>query len=209
MSPKFWNYRDFLRRSSLVWLNHGRGYDAPFSQKMEVYRTSKLIYWKMKFFSGWEQICCDASIFSLYYYTVGTMVKLNHSGVKKEAFILHWIFLCGLLYVFEINAGCWHSVLSGAMKRFYFLPFQVEIPRAFVCAESKIFDVSEWASCQVCIWLILVVCHKVSFPFSNKKSSWRHSYSSDKMHFACSFIHMHVSHLFGVLWAPHSWLEGH
>lgn len=31
----------------------------------------------------------------------------------------------------------------------FFLPFQVEIPRAFVCAESKIFDVSEWASCQV------------------------------------------------------------
>lgn len=28
-------------------------------------------------------------------------------------------------------------------------PFQVEIPRAFVCAESKIFDVSEWAICQV------------------------------------------------------------
>lgn len=26
---------------------------------------------------------------------------------------------------------------------------QVEIPRAFVCAESKIFDVSEWAICQV------------------------------------------------------------
>ncbi|PKA64388.1 hypothetical protein AXF42_Ash009610 [Apostasia shenzhenica] len=25
---------------------------------------------------------------------------------------------------------------------------QVEIPRAFVCAESKIFDVSEWAICQ-------------------------------------------------------------
>ncbi|KAH7673807.1 Dnaj-like subfamily c member 14 protein [Dioscorea alata] len=25
---------------------------------------------------------------------------------------------------------------------------KVEIPRAFVCAESKIFDVSEWASCQ-------------------------------------------------------------
>ncbi|XP_064975714.1 uncharacterized protein LOC135618615 isoform X1 [Musa acuminata AAA Group] len=27
-------------------------------------------------------------------------------------------------------------------------PRKVEIPRAFVCAESKIFDVSEWASCQ-------------------------------------------------------------
>lgn len=26
---------------------------------------------------------------------------------------------------------------------------QMEIPRAFVCAESKIFDVSEWAICQV------------------------------------------------------------
>lgn len=25
----------------------------------------------------------------------------------------------------------------------------MEIPRAFVCAESKIFDVSEWAICQV------------------------------------------------------------
>jgi DnaJ family protein C protein 14 len=33
------------------------------------------------------------------------------------------------------------------------LPFErahkIEIPRAFVCAESKIFDVSEWAICQV------------------------------------------------------------
>ncbi|EPS58399.1 hypothetical protein M569_16416, partial [Genlisea aurea] len=28
------------------------------------------------------------------------------------------------------------------------LPQEVEIPRAFVCAESKIFDVSEWAICQ-------------------------------------------------------------
>ncbi|XP_074568333.1 uncharacterized protein LOC141824896 [Curcuma longa] len=27
-------------------------------------------------------------------------------------------------------------------------PLKMEIPRAFVCAESKIFDVSEWASCQ-------------------------------------------------------------
>ncbi|WOL15333.1 hypothetical protein Cni_G24114 [Canna indica] len=27
-------------------------------------------------------------------------------------------------------------------------PMEVEIPRAFVCAESKIFDVSEWAICQ-------------------------------------------------------------
>ncbi|KAJ6724257.1 CHAPERONE DNAJ-DOMAIN SUPERFAMILY PROTEIN [Salix viminalis] len=28
---------------------------------------------------------------------------------------------------------------------------KMEIPRAFVCGESKIFDVSEWAICQVCI----------------------------------------------------------
>ncbi|XP_058099680.1 uncharacterized protein LOC131244027 [Magnolia sinica] len=28
------------------------------------------------------------------------------------------------------------------------VPQKVEIPRAFVCAESKIFDVSEWAICQ-------------------------------------------------------------
>ncbi|XXG74672.1 hypothetical protein AAC387_Pa07g3332 [Persea americana] len=28
------------------------------------------------------------------------------------------------------------------------MPQKVEIPRAFVCAESKIFDVSEWAICQ-------------------------------------------------------------
>ncbi|XWS10724.1 hypothetical protein CRYUN_Cryun38cG0022300 [Craigia yunnanensis] len=28
-------------------------------------------------------------------------------------------------------------------------PQKVEIPRAFVCAESKVFDVSEWAICQV------------------------------------------------------------
>ncbi|RRT47601.1 hypothetical protein B296_00039010 [Ensete ventricosum] len=29
-----------------------------------------------------------------------------------------------------------------------FLVYQVEIPQAFVCAESKVFDVSEWAICQ-------------------------------------------------------------
>jgi len=33
----------------------------------------------------------------------------------------------------------------------------MEIPRAFVCAESKIFDVSEWAICQVrsSVWKLL------------------------------------------------------
>lgn len=31
-------------------------------------------------------------------------------------------------------------------------PQKVEIPRAFVCAESKIFDVSEWAICQVSVF---------------------------------------------------------
>lgn len=34
------------------------------------------------------------------------------------------------------------------------LVIQAEIPRAFVCAEGKIFDVSEWAICQVSI-----LCH--------------------------------------------------
>jgi len=29
------------------------------------------------------------------------------------------------------------------------MSIKIEIPRAFVCAESKIFDVSEWAICQV------------------------------------------------------------
>ncbi|GKE57751.1 DnaJ subfamily C member 14 like protein, partial [Tanacetum coccineum] len=33
-------------------------------------------------------------------------------------------------------------------------PQTVEIPRAFVCAESKIFDVSEWAICQVCTFVL-------------------------------------------------------
>ena len=33
---------------------------------------------------------------------------------------------------------------------FFFMSLKIEIPRAFVCAESKIFDVSEWAICQVC-----------------------------------------------------------
>ncbi|XP_043688402.1 uncharacterized protein LOC122639594 isoform X2 [Telopea speciosissima] len=33
-------------------------------------------------------------------------------------------------------------------SRFIARPQKVEIPRAFVCAESKIFDVSEWAICQ-------------------------------------------------------------
>jgi hypothetical protein len=34
----------------------------------------------------------------------------------------------------------------------------MEIPRAFVCAESKIFDVSEWATCQVSVYLLSVIC---------------------------------------------------
>ncbi|XP_010923686.1 uncharacterized protein [Elaeis guineensis] len=38
-----------------------------------------------------------------------------------------------------IEIGC--SSLSSTLQK-------VEIPRAFVCAESKIFDVSEWAICQ-------------------------------------------------------------
>lgn len=38
-----------------------------------------------------------------------------------------------------------HYIFIGSL----FLVLQVEIPRAFVCAESKIFDVSEWAICQV------------------------------------------------------------
>lgn len=45
-------------------------------------------------------------------------------------------------------------------------PQKVEIPRAFVCAESKIFDVSEWAICQG------MVCkpntHKPSFHVNMK-----------------------------------------
>ncbi|XP_010923687.1 uncharacterized protein [Elaeis guineensis] len=41
-----------------------------------------------------------------------------------------------------IEIGC--SSLSSTLQK-------VEIPRAFVCAESKIFDVSEWAICQVSI----------------------------------------------------------
>lgn len=38
-----------------------------------------------------------------------------------------------------VEHGC--SLVSGRAQK-------VEIPRAFVCAESKIFDVSEWALCQ-------------------------------------------------------------
>lgn len=35
----------------------------------------------------------------------------------------------------------------------------MEIPRAFVCAESKIFDVSEWAICQVSVRKCVLVLH--------------------------------------------------
>ncbi|XP_042418242.1 uncharacterized protein LOC122006710 [Zingiber officinale] len=38
-----------------------------------------------------------------------------------------------------VESGCSSAILT---------PNKVEIPRAFVCAESKIFDVSEWAICQ-------------------------------------------------------------
>ncbi|WOK91711.1 hypothetical protein Cni_G00402 [Canna indica] len=38
-----------------------------------------------------------------------------------------------------VESGCSPVVIT---------PRKVEIPRAFVCAESKIFDVSEWAICQ-------------------------------------------------------------
>lgn len=39
-----------------------------------------------------------------------------------------------------------------------FSTLKMEIPRAFVCAESRIFDVSEWAICQVsCLFHNIVV----------------------------------------------------
>ncbi|KAF8408778.1 hypothetical protein HHK36_004847 [Tetracentron sinense] len=41
-----------------------------------------------------------------------------------------------------------HQKSHVTSQQFSFITFQVEIPRAFVCAESKIFDVSEWALCQ-------------------------------------------------------------
>ncbi|XP_043701104.1 uncharacterized protein LOC122651683 isoform X2 [Telopea speciosissima] len=44
-----------------------------------------------------------------------------------------------------VENGC--SLFFTRPQKFH-LSFQVKIPRAFVCAESKIFDVSEWALCQ-------------------------------------------------------------
>ncbi|XP_006664189.1 uncharacterized protein LOC102721410 [Oryza brachyantha] len=37
---------------------------------------------------------------------------------------------------------------DGWVENKFSASFKMEIPRAFVCAESKIFDVSEWATCQ-------------------------------------------------------------
>jgi hypothetical protein len=51
---------------------------------------------------------------------------------------------------------------SNAFNPFYLInmhrSLQMEIPRAFVCAESKIFDVSEWATCQVIVYLLSMLC---------------------------------------------------
>lgn len=46
----------------------------------------------------------------------------------------------------------------------------MEIPRAFVCAESKVFDVSEWAICQVVANFIIEESN-LYFVFINRSSS--------------------------------------
>lgn len=52
------------------------------------------------------------------------------------------MILCSSIFAFVLDILIWTTIIL-----FYY--FQVDIPRAFVCAESKIFDVSEWATCQV------------------------------------------------------------
>ena len=83
---------------------------------------------------------------------------LFHSCEERNTLVLLLVVIsCPLLYISYIL-----FLTIGSDVAFYvvnhfgypFLAFQVEIPQAFVCAESKIFDVSEWAICQVSIRMI-------------------------------------------------------
>ncbi|MQM12246.1 hypothetical protein Taro_045161 [Colocasia esculenta] len=65
----------------------------------------------------------------------GVRTVINITKPKMERGGLNW----DVQQPFQVLER-WRRVLATHMK--------VEIPRAFVCAESKIFDVSEWAICQ-------------------------------------------------------------
>ncbi|GJM95156.1 hypothetical protein PR202_ga11864 [Eleusine coracana subsp. coracana] len=51
---------------------------------------------------------------------------------------------------------------DGWVENGFSTSLKMEIPRAFVCAESKIFDVSEWATCQ--FQSIMSIGHYLQFP---------------------------------------------
>lgn len=66
-------------------------------------------------------------------------VCTNRSKAKAR-----WCQDCGLYHQARDGDGWVEYKGSLVLDR----PQKVEIPRAFVCAESRIFDVSEWAICQ-------------------------------------------------------------
>lgn len=64
--------------------------------------------------------------------------------VKRSKTSARWCHDCAQYHQAKDGDGWVEFRLSS----FFSASQQVEIPRAFVCAESKIFDVSEWAICQ-------------------------------------------------------------
>ncbi|KAM3254032.1 hypothetical protein ACQJBY_047886 [Aegilops geniculata] len=59
---------------------------------------------------------------------------------KRSKAKARWCQDCSQYHVAKDGDGWVENRYSASLK--------IEIPRAFVCAESKIFDVSEWATCQ-------------------------------------------------------------
>jgi DnaJ family protein C protein 14 len=61
---------------------------------------------------------------------------------KKSKAKARWCQDCSDFHPAKDGDGWVENKFSSSFK---------EIPRAFVCAESKVFDVSEWATCQVSV----------------------------------------------------------
>ncbi|KAG6493883.1 hypothetical protein ZIOFF_048886 [Zingiber officinale] len=78
-------------------------------------------------------------------------VKVGQGGVRWKA---NPISIALLLFLLMHGCSQYHQAKDGdgwvesGCSSAILTPNKVEIPRAFVCAESKIFDVSEWAICQ-------------------------------------------------------------
>ncbi|OVA10403.1 DnaJ domain [Macleaya cordata] len=74
--------------------------------------------------------------------------KCDHSHIwictNRTKAKARWCQDCGQYHQAKDGDGWVEYGCSLVFER----PSKVEIPRAFVCAESKIFDVSEWAICQ-------------------------------------------------------------